>query len=316
MLSWQLLVMWLLPVTRKKATSSYELHHETMRHYMRSHGRRIFTRGPNGKGHGMVGFILTGHGQFSNGLASAIDMVAGDQPAFQIVPFEGSQAATYGDELRQAENEYTGLIRFGCVESSVVEFVIDVFTELMQHYPHLTFELYAADGDDIREALDHGNLDMGFLLEPVEAAKYESIPLPWSDRWGIVVSENSPEAKLENISIQQLSDMRLILPRRWIVQDEIASWMGIAREHLNVLMYHNLPTLPIRFVQKGIGAVLCVEGSYGVRPAAGTRFLPLSPEQRAGHRLVRRRNIKPSKVCRLVWDTAQKYVSAFAQVDE
>ena len=37
------------------------------------------------------------------------------------------------DELRQAENEYTGLIRFGCVESSVVEFVIDVFTELMQH---------------------------------------------------------------------------------------------------------------------------------------------------------------------------------------
>ncbi len=220
------------------------------------------------------------------------------------------------DELRQAENEYTGLIRFGCVESSVVEFVIDVFTELMQHYPHLTFELYAADGDDIREALDHGNLDMGFLLEPVEAAKYESIPLPWSDRWGIVVSENSPEAKLENISIQQLSDMRLILPRRWIVQDEIASWMGIAREHLNVLMYHNLPTLPIRFVQKGIGAVLCVEGSYGVRPAAGTRFLPLSPEQRAGHRLVRRRNIKPSKVCRLVWDTAQKYVSAFAQVDE
>lgn len=220
------------------------------------------------------------------------------------------------DELRQAENEYTGLIRFGCVESSVVEFVIDVFTELMQHYPHLTFELYAADGDDIREALDHGNLDMGILLEPVEAAKYESIALPWSDRWGIVVSENSPEAKLENISIQQLSDMRLILPRRWIVQDEIASWMGIAREHLNVLMYHNLPTLPIRFVQKGIGAVLCVEGSYGVRPTAGTRFLPLSPEQRAGHRLVRRRNIKPSKVCRLVWDAAQKHVSAFAQVDK
>ena len=27
---------------------------------------------------------------------------AGDQPAFKIVPFEGSQAATYGDELRAA----------------------------------------------------------------------------------------------------------------------------------------------------------------------------------------------------------------------
>lgn len=50
----------------------------------------------------MVGFILTGHGQFSCGLASAVEMVAGDQPAFQIVPFEGSQAATYGDDLRAA----------------------------------------------------------------------------------------------------------------------------------------------------------------------------------------------------------------------
>lgn len=50
----------------------------------------------------MIGFILTGHAQFSNGLASAIDMVAGDQPAFQIVPFDGAQAATYGDDLRGA----------------------------------------------------------------------------------------------------------------------------------------------------------------------------------------------------------------------
>ena len=48
----------------------------------------------------MIGFILTGHGQFSNGLASAVDMVAGDQPAFQIVPFEGDHAAEYGDENR------------------------------------------------------------------------------------------------------------------------------------------------------------------------------------------------------------------------
>ena len=50
----------------------------------------------------MIGFILTGHGDFSVGLKSAIDMVAGDQPEFEIVPFEGSQAATYGDTLRDA----------------------------------------------------------------------------------------------------------------------------------------------------------------------------------------------------------------------
>lgn len=50
----------------------------------------------------MVGFILTGHGQFAPGLASAIAMVAGDQPAFTVVPFEGDQAASYGEDLRAA----------------------------------------------------------------------------------------------------------------------------------------------------------------------------------------------------------------------
>ncbi|AEB06521.1 PTS system fructose subfamily IIA component [Coriobacterium glomerans PW2] len=50
----------------------------------------------------MVGFVLTGHGKFASGLGSAIDMVAGDQPAFRIVPFEVSAAATYGSDLRSA----------------------------------------------------------------------------------------------------------------------------------------------------------------------------------------------------------------------
>lgn len=50
----------------------------------------------------MIGFILTGHGHFSNGLKSAIDMVAGEQPAFEIVPFEGDKAGEYGDTLRAA----------------------------------------------------------------------------------------------------------------------------------------------------------------------------------------------------------------------
>lgn len=56
----------------------------------------------------MVGFVLTGHGEFSNGLASAIDMVAGDQVAFQIVPFSGDAAATYGDDLKHAIVEMSG----------------------------------------------------------------------------------------------------------------------------------------------------------------------------------------------------------------
>lgn len=96
----------------------------------------------------MVGFILTGHGQFSNGLASAIDMVAGDQPAFQIVPFEGSQAASYGEDLRAAitamREECEGVL---------------VFVDLLGGTPFNQAMMIAADVDNV-EVVTGTNLPM------------------------------------------------------------------------------------------------------------------------------------------------------------
>lgn len=50
----------------------------------------------------MVGFIVTGHGEFAPGLASAVRMVAGDQPLFRVVPFREAEAGAYADVLGQA----------------------------------------------------------------------------------------------------------------------------------------------------------------------------------------------------------------------
>ena len=53
-------------------------------------------------GYRMIGLVVTGHGQFAPGLASAITMVAGEQPAFAAVSFEESRAASYPEMLRSA----------------------------------------------------------------------------------------------------------------------------------------------------------------------------------------------------------------------
>mgnify|MGYP000559142193 CR=1 FL=1 len=89
-------------------------------------------------------------------------------------------------ELRENSGFLSGELRIGCVESSAVRFLADKFQAFRAAYPQVQFELYSADGDDIRSALDHDRIDMGILLEPVEAAKYDAIDLPVADRWGIV----------------------------------------------------------------------------------------------------------------------------------
>ena len=96
----------------------------------------------------MVGFILTGHGQFAPGLASAIAMVAGDQPAFTVVPFEGDQAASYGGDLRAAitamREECDGVL---------------VFTDLLGGTPFNQSMMIAQDVDNV-EVLTGTNLPM------------------------------------------------------------------------------------------------------------------------------------------------------------
>lgn len=47
----------------------------------------------------MIGFLLTGHGEFAPGLASALELVAGKQEAFKVVPFDVERAAEYPELL-------------------------------------------------------------------------------------------------------------------------------------------------------------------------------------------------------------------------
>ncbi len=96
----------------------------------------------------MVGFVLTGHGQFAPGLASAIEMVAGEQPAFAVVPFEGSRAAEYGDDLRRAITD----LRAEC------EAVL-VFVDLLGGTPFNQTMMIAADVDNV-EIVTGANLPM------------------------------------------------------------------------------------------------------------------------------------------------------------
>ena len=111
----------------------------------------------------MIGFIITGHGDFSLGLKSAVDMVAGQQKAFQAVPFEGSQAATFGDDLRAAitamRAETDGVI---------------VFTDLLGGTPFNQSMLVSQDVDNV-EVIAGTNLPM--LIELIMTRDFSTASL-------------------------------------------------------------------------------------------------------------------------------------------
>lgn len=50
----------------------------------------------------MVDFVITGHATFAPGMAGALEMIAGPQEQFTVVPFLEEGAASYGDTIANA----------------------------------------------------------------------------------------------------------------------------------------------------------------------------------------------------------------------
>ena len=133
---------------------------------------------------------------------------------------------------------------------------------------------------------------MALLIEPVESAKYTKIPIDVIEKWGLVIRSKEVSPKKKTLSYEEIIERTLILPRRYIVLSEISSWFKVPESKFKVIAYHNLASNALTMVEKGLGSLLCIEGSYTNRPRAGLRFLPLSPERTTSHVAVRKKNRK------------------------
>ena len=102
--------------------------------------------------------------------------------------------------------------------------------------------------------------------------------------------ENSSLANKEALTTEDVQGLPLIIPRRTIVIEEIARWLGMEADSLNIVASHNLPTNGLLLVQQGIGCLICVQGSLAIRPPQGIRFVPLAPERITGHVLAWKKN--------------------------
>lgn len=210
-------------------------------------------------------------------------------------------------ELDQTNGSLTGIVRIGCVESNVAIILNNLLTQWCAQSKSLKFEVYSGDGNDIRNMLDENKLDLGICLEPIEVAKYESFGFHTQERWGAVVNASSELGKYEKIDRSNIADIPLILPRRPIVIDNLISWFGIESHSLQIVGYHNIPTNMLPMVKNSPVALLCVEGSYSIRPVEGLRFIPLDPVRYVRHCLIRKKKQVLSKAAEMLWDYAKTH---------
>lgn len=180
-------------------------------------------------------------------------------------------------ELIEQDEQVEGKITIGCGEIGAVQLLPDLFESFHEKYPLVTFDIYSATADHVKEQMERGLVDIGLLLEPIDIEKYDFIRLDMKERWVVVMRPDCSLAEKEYVTAKDLSKLPLIMPRRLKVQSELSGWFGDYYDGLNVLFTSNLNTNAAVMVSRGLGYAIAIEGMMPFWDQSKITYRPLNP---------------------------------------
>lgn len=193
-------------------------------------------------------------------------------------------------EMVQQDSQIEGNVAIGCGDMSAVQEIASLIHSFSELYPAVTFDLYTATADHIKERIDRGITDIGLLLEPVEMDKYEFIRMKEKERWVVVMGPGDPLTQKQKIKASDLKDKPLILPKRVSVRSELANWFGEYYKDLHIYFTSNLTSNSSIMAHYGLGYPLVIEGSLAFWDKNKIAYRPLTPELYATCSLAWKRN--------------------------
>lgn len=180
-------------------------------------------------------------------------------------------------ELLEREEQIEGKITIGCGEIQTVQLLPKLFSSFNEKYPNVTFDIFTATADLVKEQMDKGLIDVGLLLEPIDIEKYDFIRLPIKEKWVVLMKADDPLCEKEFITAKDLANLPLILPRRMSVQNELASWFGDYYKDLNIRFTSNLNTNGAIMVSNGLAYSVVVQGAMPYWDKSKVVYKPLFP---------------------------------------
>lgn len=197
-------------------------------------------------------------------------------------------------ELKREEESVSGEISIGCGEAKNMKPLAEMMASFQQKYPEVSFNIYTAIADDVKERLENGTLDMGLLLEPVEVSRYQYVRMPLREKWQVLMRRDSQLAVKEQITPADLAGVPLIMAKRQSVRNELENWFGHDREKLRIVSTCNLSHYnQAAMVESGIGVALVMEFSCNQETLC---LRPFDPELESGCVLVWKKNLMLSPV--------------------
>lgn len=169
-----------------------------------------------------------------------------------------------------------GELFLGLAESYQIRYLAREIRKLKSVCPGLNYHITSGDTEQVTEKLDKGLLDFAVLCDTPDARKYEYLPFPEPDIWGVVMPVLAPLAQKEEIRIDDLIGLPLFCSQQgW--KNDIGRWCGERLSELHLEGSFRLAYNASVFVKEGLGYQLTFDRLADTSPENGLTFRPLFP---------------------------------------
>ena len=180
------------------------------------------------------------------------------------------------EEITRSDETIVGDVYIGTGETDIVRFFAKTAKEIQKKYPDIHYHISSGNAEYVLESLDNGLIDFGLLFGAADTQKYESIPIPVKDTWGVLMRNDSPLAEKAAVCPEDLWDKPLITSRQRGDDRYLSQWLGKDLSRLNVVATYNLVFNASLLVDEGLGYALCFDKLINTQ-GSSLCFKPFSP---------------------------------------
>ncbi|WP_305138342.1 LysR family transcriptional regulator [Dubosiella newyorkensis] len=200
-------------------------------------------------------------------------------PKGEVFAQRASEIVKLCDKVQEEfSKKMKGTLSIGCIESNGSKEMAQWIAKFHRQFPEVHFEIFSADSQEIKQKLEAGLLDLGFLIEPVEKEEYEWIRLRSCDLMGLILLREDPLAKKKHIQKEDVYSLPLFLPYRKEVRKEILRFLEKEEKDLQIVGSSRLFSNVGYLVEQKMGYAIGVDGIIGLAESDKLVFRPFSPE--------------------------------------
>lgn len=190
-----------------------------------------------------------------------------------------------------------GKLYFGLAESCQIRHLAAAVRRLKKECPDLEYHVISGVSTQVTDKMDKGILDFVVLAEKPDETKYECLPFPEKDRWGLVMPADCTLAKKNAIAFDDLVGLPLLCSAQAWKRD-IPRWRRKRFKQLHLEGSFGLAYNGAVFVKEGLGYLLALDNIVDTSEGSGLAFRPLAPALETSLYLTWRKNGALSPVAR------------------